>query len=305
MLFRIGGIYIVESARRLAARSDSDLTKILILFAISRANTRSLNDPLDTARRYASLMAIPPDTVRLPISIYGLSRDLGLPYETVRRHVQALKRSGKCAAVNKGLIVPQTALNTPGAFRAVAANFEATRKFAEDAAPLTGEDPVALRPISGDVSRYVVRLSTEYFVEAMTIMSRRLEMSMVSVLVLRTLSVASGQGIALVPAMEAAFANRDEPPAPDGASVYAVAKYLLMPYETTRRVVAKLEMRGLVERRPDGGWTVPFDVPDAPAMRQAIREVVEVTHTYLARLAAVGIGARPQAAAERVSRAAG
>ena len=41
-----------------------------------------------------------------PIGIRGLARKLDLPYETVRRHVRALMRSGDCVVEEGGLIVP-------------------------------------------------------------------------------------------------------------------------------------------------------------------------------------------------------
>lgn len=43
---------------------------------------------------------------RTAIGVRELSRKLGLPYETVRRHAQSLVRSGRCNSVKGGLAVP-------------------------------------------------------------------------------------------------------------------------------------------------------------------------------------------------------
>ena len=42
---------------------------------------------------------------RSPVSIRELSRKMGLPYETVRRHARALVRGGQCIAQKGGLAV--------------------------------------------------------------------------------------------------------------------------------------------------------------------------------------------------------
>jgi hypothetical protein len=46
------------------------------------------------------------DSQRLPVSALAISRSLRLPYETVRRHADALLKEGQCVRVGrKGLIV--------------------------------------------------------------------------------------------------------------------------------------------------------------------------------------------------------
>ncbi len=45
-----------------------------------------------------------------PISVRGLSRRLGMPFETVRRHSDMLVKSGQCVAEKDGLVVPAAVL---------------------------------------------------------------------------------------------------------------------------------------------------------------------------------------------------
>jgi DNA-binding transcriptional ArsR family regulator len=48
-----------------------------------------------------------------PVSIRELSRRLGLPYETVRRHARALVRTGQCIEAKDGLAVPASGMRDP------------------------------------------------------------------------------------------------------------------------------------------------------------------------------------------------
>src|ERR1051325_4220081 len=49
---------------------------------------------------------------RKAIGVRELSRKLGMPYETARRHAQVLVRSGKCVSSARGLAVPATVLRS-------------------------------------------------------------------------------------------------------------------------------------------------------------------------------------------------
>ncbi|MFC3070378.1 helix-turn-helix domain-containing protein [Phenylobacterium soli] len=63
-----------------------------------------------------------PDADRRPIVIRTLADRLGLPLETVRRHVAALVAEGVCERRETGLIVPSTALGRPPVRAAIQAN---------------------------------------------------------------------------------------------------------------------------------------------------------------------------------------
>jgi len=49
-----------------------------------------------------------PDEDRRPVTALALAERLGLPRETVRRHIRNLEAAGLCVARKEGLIVPQS-----------------------------------------------------------------------------------------------------------------------------------------------------------------------------------------------------
>lgn len=81
-----------------------DLLKGLVYTAIWTANVKHVaNTSLATS---ATVLA---DTERQPVSVGAVSRSLRLPYETVRRHADALLREGICVrAGRQGLVVLAT-----------------------------------------------------------------------------------------------------------------------------------------------------------------------------------------------------
>jgi hypothetical protein len=79
-----------------------DLTKGLVFNAIWTANVKHVTNTSRAAT--ASVLA---DDQRLAVSALGISRSLRLPYETVRRHADALVREGFCVrAGRQGILVP-------------------------------------------------------------------------------------------------------------------------------------------------------------------------------------------------------
>lgn len=89
-----------------------DIIDGTIVTAVVAANVRHITDDADLSRQFAEHDAPPPDTMRVPVGVRTLSRDLDLPYETVRRRTVALTAQGRLRAVKRGLIVPTAALST-------------------------------------------------------------------------------------------------------------------------------------------------------------------------------------------------
>lgn len=97
------------------AADFGDIMRGLIWAAVLRANVRNLLHSQDNAWAYARQSTPPPDELRVPISIRMLSRELGVPYETVRRHTAALLEVGYVKSVpGKGVFVPAEAVTTEG-----------------------------------------------------------------------------------------------------------------------------------------------------------------------------------------------
>lgn len=91
---------------------QGDLIRGLIFYAMARANVLHLNQP-----RLLSPLAedgLFPDTMRQPVTCYSLAKQLGVPRETVRRHVLSLVQSGHCVQTeDRRYYVPSATLRTP------------------------------------------------------------------------------------------------------------------------------------------------------------------------------------------------
>lgn len=99
---------------------DGDLMKGLVYTAVWAANVKHITNAAPTLSR-----TVLDDKLRLPISILAISNSLRLPYETIRRHVDALVKDGLCVRSGRqGVVVPATvhhgmAANAVEAYRLV------------------------------------------------------------------------------------------------------------------------------------------------------------------------------------------
>jgi hypothetical protein len=108
-LLRVCGEYVMRSVDVLGRLYDNDFLAALIHTAIWAANTETLRMGPENLR-YGGLNDIPPDSMRQPISINALASQLGVPFETTRRYVNAMLRDGLVVRTEKGLIVPAAVL---------------------------------------------------------------------------------------------------------------------------------------------------------------------------------------------------
>jgi hypothetical protein len=93
---------------------DGDLMAGLIFAAIIQANVRGISGDPELSKKYGPMGEIPPDRLRRPISVNALSEQLGVPYETTRRHVNRLLAKGWCVKVGaRGVIVPGAVIGAP------------------------------------------------------------------------------------------------------------------------------------------------------------------------------------------------
>lgn len=110
---RAGLEYFVETVGHLITISGGQLVDAVILVTIMAGNVASLDKGRNGG--FAAVGAIPPDSDRKPVSVYALSKQLQLPYETARRHVMNLEKRGLCQRVGRGgVIVPQATVQKMG-----------------------------------------------------------------------------------------------------------------------------------------------------------------------------------------------
>ena len=288
----LSGAYLVGMARLVALSSNHNFATALISLAITRANVRGLVAFGEAALRDPDEGEIPPEGDRTPVTVYALARRLGLPYETVRRHVGKLRAAGlgvspECGLQARGLGGPLTP-------EAVEQCWRQTVAFVDDAAALGMRAPGGHPPAGPQVARHIVRLATEYFLDGMRLMAQAMDLDVMAVLVLRTVTVGNIARLARDPTLARirvglADMASDEDRVP--VSVYAVSKFLLLPYETARRTLLRLTDLGLVERR-GGGLVVPVAVVARSNLVGGLAALIE---GFLGRLAEVGVVALAEA----------
>ena len=77
----------------------------VIMTAIIAANVRHINAHPELSQLYAAENLPPPDALRRPITVRALAREIGIPFETVRRHVAQLITDGRVRQKDDGVFV--------------------------------------------------------------------------------------------------------------------------------------------------------------------------------------------------------
>jgi hypothetical protein len=278
---RLGGICIIESARFVALAVNRNFVTAITFLAITRANVSHITSSRAAAMQHLELNQLPPDAERVPVSVYALARDLRLPYETVRRHVRKLKDFGVCVVEADGVVVPSWVFHM-AAQRPGAADAErAVRALVANAALAGVSLESRFQPLARDVTLQATRLSADYF-------------DVVTVLIMLTVGVMNTEAITDDIELARTYGRLDTIPPDDlrtPISTYAVSKFLMVPYETTRRTVLWLVEIGLLSRNSSGGLIMPAAAFTRPDMLAAFVEFSELTLEFLGRLAEFGITA--------------
>jgi hypothetical protein len=126
---RLGVEYVLRTLQLMNQMAGDDLVTSIVLYTVLAGNVLHLDKNPRTANRFDSLEDSPPDAVRRPISVLSVSGSLGLPYETVRRHVKKLVKRGRLVRVKGGLVGPSAAVEGPGQEAAMLANVANVRRF--------------------------------------------------------------------------------------------------------------------------------------------------------------------------------
>jgi len=110
LVVRLSTDYVLRLAEPISERIG-DLATGVILMAVVHANTRHLPDTeggeADTAWSPAGFV---PDAARKPVRPGALSEQLGIPQETVRRHLGRLVADDLCERKEDGYVVPARVL---------------------------------------------------------------------------------------------------------------------------------------------------------------------------------------------------
>lgn len=294
-LSRLAGEYHVNTARRAARSMSRDIVTDMTILAITRANVREVTaSPEPVPYTYDGIPGVPADALRIPVSVYAIAKDLGLPYENIRRRVKKLLDAGICVTVDRGLVVPGATMVRQSNVDLIAETQIATETFVAEAGRFGFSAAEHYRPPTPDLPRQVMRLAMNYFLDATIYTAKLMEVDVVGLLVLRTINMANISHVTHDPTLAVTYGGMENA-LPDGerqpASVYSVGRFLLLPYETARRAVIRLVDQGLVERGPNG-LTISAGVINRPEVIAGMTHLVALTETFLADLARAGMAYR-------------
>lgn len=296
---RLAGGHYLDCAQTLTETLKLDLMTAVVLVAISRYNVEQvLQDPVQAAL-YAGPGQSPPAESRSPVSAYAVARELSMPYETVRRHIGKLVKLGYCARVGEGgFVLTRTLLESP----MVGTLVERTRNSVLDHVQTLGSYGVSVAakvPHPGDIRSHVARINVIHFLGLTRALATNLSLELISGLIMMAILTANTKAFREAEKQTNDLGSMKVVPqdaARQPITVYALAKSLSMPYETTRRHVGTLIERGFCLRLKGGGVLVPASVQVEPGFVGFVLANSQATETFLTALAAVGISSTPYVA---------
>lgn len=271
---RLAESFLLDGVCRLTELVDDDVSSALAFLAVKWANVEH-----QTSESQA----------REPVTTYAIGRRLRMPYETTRRHVNRLTAAGFCERVDGGLMVPPAAYQSIAFDEALQDTWIQVRRYiralAEAGQPLPRSTAVA----QPGVRRRVTQLASEHLLDLVDIAQQVLGFDGVSTLVFLEVIRANTWHLTEPADRNPLYASRSSPP-PDESrqpvSVYAVARRLRLPYETTRRRMQELTRQGVI-RAVEGGHIVERAVLESPAMVRAIPVICAATSRFLEAVAEV------------------
>ena len=106
-----------------------DITAALVFACVVEANVGHLATNPESMARLATLVRLPPDEMRRPVTGVAVAATLGIPNETVRRKVKGLIEQGLLVRVDGGLIVPTEIMASDRMTRLTRASFINLRRL--------------------------------------------------------------------------------------------------------------------------------------------------------------------------------
>jgi hypothetical protein len=132
LALRAATSFMLHSVDLMARVVGGDILRGVIFTAIVDANVRHIRPGDVVGQSYSEASDNVPDELRRPISVHALALELDIPYETTRRHVNALIADGYCVRTETGIIVPATVIARDQMSMALRRNFENLRRLVGD-----------------------------------------------------------------------------------------------------------------------------------------------------------------------------
>ncbi len=116
---RLASEYFLRQVMIISDLFAGDFLLGLVFVGIAAGNNHLLLRDPEVLRAYPGLMDVPPNELRVPITVSALARSLGLSFETTRRHVNKLIQMEACMRSRRGLIITERFLISDGVVGAV------------------------------------------------------------------------------------------------------------------------------------------------------------------------------------------
>ncbi|GEP60416.1 hypothetical protein RSO01_75820 [Reyranella soli] len=197
---------------------------------------------------------------RKAIGVRELSRKIGMPYETLRRHTQVLVRSGRCVSTGRGLAVPVSVLKSRVITTFIRSLYVNTVRLLVDltrvgvaAFPSASWRP----PLSGRLTKEQTAIAVAglgLLLTGMRLMRDYWAGDLMKGLVYTAIWTANVKHVANTSLATSATVLADSQRQP--VSVGAVSRSLRLPYETVRRHADALLREGICVRAGRQGLVV-------------------------------------------------
>jgi hypothetical protein len=222
------------------------------------------------------------------ISINAISHSMGRPFETARRHVNALIEDGLCVRTGTGVVVMPGLLDRPEIAAMLVHMHDCLTWLI---AQLRSYDVPLPRGSQGILYRRDITLAASIDLSLSAFDSiGRYYTDWLELAVVNAVMTASSRPITLDPVLARRYSEADTVPPAErrrAVSAAAVARALKIPYSTVRRqVIAATESGMLVER--DGGVIVDDAILAGPRVAIAGSAAVTRSAALLGRLVAGG-----------------
>jgi Holliday junction resolvasome RuvABC ATP-dependent DNA helicase subunit len=126
---RLSAQYVLRALKLLADMRDGEIIPALVSVAIIVANLAPVDAAETGEPQDRSLDKAAADAARRPVSVMSIAGSLGLPYETVRRHVVRLVEAGVCQRVAGGVVITAEGLASFSNEATISANLAGLRRL--------------------------------------------------------------------------------------------------------------------------------------------------------------------------------
>ena len=245
-----------------AAIRRSVADSVTSAFVFSTLRSANVNHVAYTAPE--ALMLLPEagsagDHLRRGVSVNAVARSFGMPYETVRSSVNGLIARDLAVRRDDGVVIPGAVLARPEFCKADdeigAAFFEVLRGLGRLGVDLQAIAGAASKSAHSPPPSLIARIATDAVLRSAELLLPQFG-DLTNSLVYSGVVVLSSEALLESPAQAWKYAAQDAPP-PDEArkpvSVRALAAFLDLPFETTRRHVNALIARKMLASIPDKG----------------------------------------------------